>query len=204
VSNITKSFRPPSLRLRLRPRLAQRRVVPESKIAGQALSAPPFSVTSCFSQHEVFENEFAFACGQRSATSTAGDRARDRLWSGLHFDDLIERVAVRAKVQWLVGRHKTPLQTDWCTSRMILARLFGDLEAPGVLLAGLPPSALADLLRIVGQRKHSAVVAALRKPRLSGWWHATIARRGPRAVHPLFCFPPSRFRENKGAGLVAA
>ena len=64
--------------------------------------------------------------------------------------------------------------------------------------------ALGSVFEFVADAGAAARVAHLRKPRRSGWWHATIARRGPRAVHPLFLFPTVPICEDKGAGLAAA
>jgi hypothetical protein len=74
-----------------------------------ALLALPLSgMSGCLSQHEVFENEISIAGRQWSIAGTTFDFLNGRFRSGFCFDDLIDGIAVRAKVQWLVGRHKCP------------------------------------------------------------------------------------------------
>jgi len=48
-----------------------------------------------FSQEEVFENKVSFSRHQRAAAGAARYLAIIRLRTGLDFDDLVERIAVR-------------------------------------------------------------------------------------------------------------
>ena len=103
-----------------------------------ALLALPLSgMSGCLSQHEVFENEISIAGRQWSIAGTTFDFLNGRFRSGFCFDDLIDGIAVRAKVQWLVGRHKCP-QTDWFTSGDMVARLFGKRRFVGCVHAERP------------------------------------------------------------------
>jgi hypothetical protein len=52
---------------------------------------------SRLSQHEIFENKISFATRKSSAAGSTVYLAVNRLRSGFVFDDIIERIAVRAR-----------------------------------------------------------------------------------------------------------
>ena len=64
--------------------------------ARQSACAATLDATS-LSQQEVFKDEFALATDKRPAANTACYVLKDRLRSGFDFDDVIERLAVRAR-----------------------------------------------------------------------------------------------------------
>src|SRR5262245_9956369 len=80
-------------------------------------------MNSGLSQHEVLKNEFSVPCWKRRAADLTSDSAMFAFRSGFYFDNFVERIAVRAKVKWLVGRHKTaPAPNVVSACRVIVAR----------------------------------------------------------------------------------
>jgi hypothetical protein len=64
---------------------------------GLFYAPPPFSNASRLSQQEVFKDEVAFATDKWLAANTAGHFLEDGLRSGLGFDNVIKRFAIRAR-----------------------------------------------------------------------------------------------------------
>jgi hypothetical protein len=63
---------------------------------GHHACSPRFLNTTRFSQQEVFEDKVAVASGKRSSAGQALQFFNRRLWPSLDFDEVVERLAVRA------------------------------------------------------------------------------------------------------------
>jgi hypothetical protein len=95
-----------------------------SAVASFALCPPPRARS--LPQEEILEHELAFPSGKRAAASTARYPAIIRLRSGFDFDDLIERIAVRAREwierRWPAAHGYVPIRTGLVIKRMTASR----------------------------------------------------------------------------------
>lgn len=93
-------------------------------LASFALCPPPRARS--LPQEEILEHELAFPSGKRAAASTARYPAIIRLRSGFDFDDLIERIAVRAREwierRWPAAHGYVPIRTGLVIKRMTASR----------------------------------------------------------------------------------
>jgi hypothetical protein len=72
--------------------------------------APRFFGATGLSQHEVLEDELAFASEKGSSAREARHFLQRRLGTGFDFDDIIERLAIRARkgCTWPTGHVNAP------------------------------------------------------------------------------------------------
>ena len=82
----------------------------------------PFLAANRLPQQKIFEDEFPFASRKRSTAATAGDPPIDSLWPSFDFDDLIERVAIRAidKCRLIAHAQSPTHQVDDILTRRLL------------------------------------------------------------------------------------
>jgi hypothetical protein len=90
----------------------------------------PFLDSAGISQQEILDHKFAFAPGKQATAGAACYLAINGFRTGFGFDDLIERVAVRA-TEMNTLHHKTPLAERPHTEPFGGAVQLADGRAPG-------------------------------------------------------------------------
>ena len=82
---------------------------------GNNALTPRFLGAAGLSQQEVLEDELAFASWKGSSAREARHFLQRRLGTGFDFDDIIKRLAIRArKSRWSATSHVTPPISDTC------------------------------------------------------------------------------------------
>jgi len=84
----------------------------DSRRLDNPLRSPPSSAPAAVAQQKVFEDKVSLTPRKRGAACAARYVLKSSLRSGLDFDDVIERLAVRASERlerrWPAARHDTP------------------------------------------------------------------------------------------------